>query len=61
MAEAIFAGKQIKKLAGSERFTLLTFVYTEFPGLTKYFFVRDSPGDASDRNRKNEEPVKLCR
>jgi hypothetical protein len=48
MAKTILAGKQVKKFAGKYGLAIFTFIYTVFPGLPKYLFVRYCPGNAGN-------------
>jgi hypothetical protein len=53
VTEAVFASKQVEELAEVVGRTVLTFVFAEVSGLSKYFLVSDRPGYA--RNRKSEK------
>jgi hypothetical protein len=54
VAEAIFAGKKIEKLAAGHCFCLMRTLEAIFSWLTKNFFVGNRPGDAGDRYGQQE-------
>jgi len=49
MAEAIFAGEQVEKLAARDVYRMFRLSLAIVPRLAKHFFVRHRPGDAGDR------------
>src|SRR5579862_1348447 len=59
MAEAIFAGEQVKELASHNASRLAAFSLTILPGFAKYFFVGYSPCDAGNRNCQQKKPHDL--
>ena len=52
MAKAVFAGKQIEKLAPKQCFTFSGVPYAIFPGFPKNLFVRYSPCNTGYMYRK---------
>ena len=56
VAETVFAGEQIKKLAPGKSACLARLALTIFSRLTKDFFVSDGPGNAGDGNGQHEQP-----
>ena len=58
MTKAIFAGKKIEKFPGDKVLAACIF-YAKFSWLSKNFFAYNSPRNASNRNRKYEEPHNL--
>ena len=59
MAEAIFAGKKIKKFSYGKRFTLLAFSYAIFPWFFKNFFMGYCPGNTGNRKSQQKKPRRL--
>jgi hypothetical protein len=59
VAEAVFAGKQIKKLPSRKRLGLLRFFLAIIPALPKHFLVSDRPGDASNGDSQKQQPREL--
>lgn len=55
MAEAVFAGKQVKKLAHKHMPRLLAAACTEFAGLAEDLFVSDRPANAGDWQRDQQQ------
>jgi hypothetical protein len=52
MAEAVFAGEQIKKLAFVNGAAGFAVAYAPVASLTENFFMGDGPGDGRNGNRK---------
>jgi hypothetical protein len=59
MAEAVFAGEEVKKLAGQQRAASLAPALTKFPWLAKNFLKHHGPRNAGDRNRQDKKPRNL--
>ena len=59
MAEAIFAGEQVKEFALGQTGCLLGLLLAIVARLTKDFLVSNRPGDARDGDRQDEQPHKL--
>ena len=59
MAEAVFAGEEIEKLALQETATGLAPLNAIFTRLAKDLFMRHSPRDTGYRNGENEEHEEL--
>jgi hypothetical protein len=55
MAETIFAGKKVEEFALQDRFATFGFCKAVFMDLPEYFFVGESPGNASHRNGQYEK------
>lgn len=61
MAEAEFAGKEEKELAARRIGMALTLADAIFARLAEDLFMRDSPGDAGNGERKRKKPYELQR
>jgi hypothetical protein len=61
MAEAVFAGEQVKEFPFEKRGRFLAASLAVFPRFAEDFFVGNRPGNTSDRYRQNEEPDDLYR
>jgi hypothetical protein len=61
MAEAEFAGKEEKELAACGAGMAFTLADAIFAWLAEDFFMRHSPGDAGDGERKRKKPHELQR
>jgi len=59
MAEAIFAGEQVKKFASGQTACLPRLLLAIVARLTKDFLMSNRPGDAGDGDRQDEQPHKL--
>lgn len=59
MAQTVFAREEIEKFAAYARAGVLRLILTIIAWLTENFFVRNSPGDASHRDRKHKQPGEL--
>lgn len=55
MAEAVFAGEEVKEFAGDEAAAVLALVFAPVAGLAEEFFMSDGPGDARDGEREDKE------
>jgi hypothetical protein len=59
VAETILAGKEVKEFSLSDGAAIFTFPGAVFPWFFKYFFVRNRPGDACNRNGQHKQPDNL--
>ena len=59
MAEAIFAGKNIKKLAQEITALAIALPQAKLAGLAEYFFMRHRPGNGPNGDGQDEETYKL--
>ena len=59
MAEAVFAREDEKELAPKRIAVVPALLNAVVARLAKHFFVRYRPGDASNRNRQQEQPGNL--
>ncbi len=55
MAEAIFAGEEVKEFSLQQRFAGFRFPDTKFPGFFKNLFVGYRPGNTSYRQSKQKQ------
>jgi hypothetical protein len=54
MAQAVFAGEEVKELALEECATILAHLHAEIARFLKNLFMSDGPGDASNRNGEHK-------
>jgi len=59
VAEAIFAGEQIKEFSARQAGRLLRLLLTIVPRFAKNLFMRHRPGNAGDWYRQDKQPHKL--
>jgi len=59
VAEAVFAGEDVKKLSLHQSAAFLALALAEFARLPEDLFVRDRPGNARDRQGQQQQPNDL--
>jgi hypothetical protein len=61
MTEAVFASEDEEEFSPNQAVVIFALANAVIPEFSKNLFMSDGPGDAGNRNRKQEEPHDLQR
>jgi hypothetical protein len=60
VTETIFTREEVEEFPDADKAALFALTYTIFSWFPEYFFMRNGPGNTSDRDRQYEEIDYLC-